>query len=125
MVKEVPINFQKHEGLWLPTGYKVLTKDLVSVGLRNCPEEKRLEYVLNDWTNIEEEFTPDNADSGGLWVAKRLGSARTLKKYMWDKHGIETRIFDCLAGQNYFDVSSYRFKTDKIMLVEEYLYNYP
>ncbi|MFH1589140.1 MAG: hypothetical protein ABIB43_01075 [archaeon] len=123
MTNPVKIIFKEYNGLLLPTGYKVLTTDMQSIGLRNCPEDSKIQYELNEWMHINEEFIRDDKDRGGLWVAKRISGCKSLKKYMMKHYSLETRVFECLAGENYHDVSSYRYKTDKIMLTEELFFN--
>ncbi len=121
----VKIKFEEHEGLMRPVGLKVLTDDLVSLGLRNCPRDKLVQYTIGEYVDMPEEFMADKKDRGGLWLVKRMGAARTLKRYMHDHYGIQTRIFNCVGGPRHFDVSNYRYKTDRIKLLDEIIYDYP
>lgn len=96
------------------TLYKVVTKDMKSLGLRKNPNV--MEFKLN----VEmKEPTPKKgvSDSGGIWCCRRLSAAKTLKKYFEKKYG-PARIFECKIGNIMFE-NSYRTKVDSIIFIKE------
>jgi len=98
-------------------GYRVVTLDMKSLGLRNNPNI--VEYSLNNWTYpVEKDIVKGISDKGGLWAARTPGAARAYQKYMLKKHGQETRVFKSLIGKVLFE-NNERIKTDKIFMFEE------
>lgn len=95
--------------------YKVVTKDLKSLGLRKNPNI--LTFPKRKWVK-EENPVFGNSDSGGIWVANGYGQANTLKKYMKEKYDLNCRIFLVEIGKVLYE-NSYRTKTDKVMLCHE------
>lgn len=102
-----------------PLGYRVVTDDLKSLGLRNNPNI--IQYPFNQWYLLSENMVEggDN-DWGGIWVARTLSGAKGLKKYMAHKYRRETRIFLAALDQILF-FNSYRIKTNGIKMFEEYI----
>ena len=100
--------------------YKVLDENLKSLGLKPRGHAVPIiQYVIGQWTHPLEPVSDDPNEGGGLWVTPARGQARHLAKYMWKKYHRRTRIFLCFIGEALCQPSSYRVKTDKVMLVEE------
>jgi len=98
-------------------GYKVVTYDMKSLGLRKNPNI--LTYPLAEWYKLPDDWIIEgNEDWGGIWVARKKGGARTLQRYMKDKYDINARIFLSKLGRILFE-NSYRIKTDAIFMVDE------
>ena len=100
-----------------PFGYKVVTTDLKSLGLRKNPNI--LTYPLGEWFELpRSELRKGKGDYGGIWLCKTKSAAKKLKKYMMDKHQVATRVFKAYINEVLYS-NSYRIKTDGIMLAEE------
>lgn len=99
----------------MKTCFKVLTSDMKSVGLLGA---RPLKYRHSKWTRPLEPLSDHPRKGGGLWAVKKLSHARQIKKYLKKKHGINARIFHCRIGKIIYQ-SSYRIKTDKVMLLAE------
>lgn len=98
-------------------GYKVVTKDMKSLGLRRNPNI--LKFKLDEWFYLPiKDIEESKNDWGGIWVARTLGDARRLKKYMKGKHNQETRIFKTTLDKILYS-NSYRIKTNAVCLFEE------
>lgn len=98
-------------------GYKVVLPEMMPLGLRKNPS--KIVYSINDWLYLpEEEVIPGVDDVGGIWVARTLGGARGLYRYMLKKHNCETRIFKT-ALDDILYVNDYRIKTNGVNLFEE------
>jgi hypothetical protein len=98
-------------------GYKVVTKDLQSLGLRNNPNI--IKYPINRWYKLNNKnIIKGKQDFGGIWVASTLSGARKLSKYMKEKYNKEVRIFKSVLGNILYE-NSYRIKADSILLKEE------
>ena len=105
------------EGKICFVGYRVLTKDLKSLGLRKNPNI--LQYLIGEWYFLSEEKIKEGKDDfGGIWVTRTFGSARRLCEYMKEKHNTETKLFKSAIDRILFE-NSYRIKTNGIYLVEE------
>lgn len=103
-------------------GYKVVTQDLKSLGLKRNPNI--LTYPINEWYLLPENQIAYGVQGwGGIWLARIPSGARNLKKYMKDYHNTDTKIFKsylkeaCLEDILYFN--SYRVKTKGIYMFEE------
>ena len=97
--------------------YKVVTKDILSLGLRRNPNI--IKYPVGEWYFLpKEKVVPGKGDYGGIWVTRRLCDAKKLNKYMKEKYSVKTRIFKAQVGSVLYQ-NSYRIKTDKIFLGEE------
>ena len=106
-----------YQGTKYPLGFKVVTMDLKSLGLKNNPNI--IQYTIGEWVSLDPcEITEDDSDYGGMWVARTLSGAKELKKYMKTYHNKETRIFKSCLGKILF-ANKYRVKTDKILIFEE------
>ena len=105
------------EGRVYPAGYRVLTKDLKSLGLRKNPNI--IQYPFRQWYFLpEEQLKRGNDDWGGIWVTRTLPAAKKLVDYMKQKHNVETRLFKAAIDRILY-ANSYRVKTNGIYLMEE------
>ena len=95
--------------------FKIVRHDFYSVGLLRA---RRIRYKLGKWVKPKEPLSGHPRKGGGLWVLKKLGDARHLKKYLLKKHGISARIFTCKIGKVLYE-TSYRIKTDRVCLLKE------
>lgn len=101
----------------IQVGYKVVTGDLKSLGLRKNPNI--LEFKINEWFYLpRKDIEEGEKDWGGIWVARTLSNAKKLKDYMKNKYNKETRIFKTALDKILY-LNSYRIKTNGIKLVEE------
>jgi hypothetical protein len=99
------------------SGFRVLTMDLKSLGLRNNPNI--IQYSIGQWFYLPKEKTcRGNSDWGGIWVARTPGNAYKLARYMREMHDVETRIFRAALDKILYS-NSYRIKTNGIFLLEE------
>jgi hypothetical protein len=111
------IGLVNYKGIQHPVGYKLVTDDLKSLGLRENPNI--IQYSIGEWMKLPPENIREGSDDwGGIWAARNFGSARKLRNYMKNKHGMETRIFKSALGSILYS-NSYRIKTDSIILLEE------
>ncbi|HKM19828.1 MAG TPA: hypothetical protein VJY47_01245 [Candidatus Dojkabacteria bacterium] len=111
------IDTVEFEGREYPAGYRVVTEDLESLGLRDNPNI--LQYSVGEWYSLPPEGIEDGkGDWGGIWLARTLSGAKSLKRYMEEKHGVGTRIFKSAIGEILF-CNSGRVKTNAICMVEE------
>jgi hypothetical protein len=98
-------------------GFKVVTGDLESLGLRKNPFI--IKYPINEWYALPpDRVERGKNDFGGIWVARTLGGARSLRDYMQEKYAKETRIFKATLGEILYH-NGYRIKTDRIKMFEE------
>ncbi len=105
------------EGKLYRVGYKVVTEDMKSLGLRKNPHI--MTFNIAEWIFLpENQVVPGNGDYGGIWLAISLSNARRLREYMLCKHERETKIFEALIDRVLYS-NSYRVKTNGLMLVEE------
>jgi hypothetical protein len=99
------------------SGFRVLTEDLKSLGLRRNPNI--IQYPFRKWYFLptsQIQKGPD--DRGGIWVTRTLSDAEKLVKYMKEKHEIKTRLFKAAIDEILY-INSYRIKTNGIYLLEE------
>lgn len=114
MVKIQTVNLERKTYFM---GYKVVTKDLKSLGLRRNPNIHQ--YPINKWYFLHEKDVEEGkADWGGIWVARTLPDAKKLSKYMKNKYYKQTRIFKATLDQILYH-NSYRIKTNGIKIFEE------
>ena len=102
-----------------PTGYRVTTLEMKSLGLRKNPNI--IKYPLNKWYILpEDKIVEGKGDWGGIWVCRTLGKAKALSKYCLNRNkgGFKTRIFRAYYDQVLYK-NDYRIKTNAIKLVEE------
>ena len=95
--------------------FKVVRKDLTSVGLLGA---SLVQYKIGEWVYPLEPLSNDHLKGGGLWVLKTRSGARRFRRYIRTKYGFDARIFTCEIGISLFH-TSYRVKTDRVMLKEE------
>lgn len=111
------IHEYEFDGILWKIGYRVVTIDLKSLGLRNNPNI--VAYKINDWTYpVEKEVIEGISDEGGLWLARTPGIARKYQQYMQEKHNQNTRAFKSLIDKILF-VNQDRIKTNKVFMFEE------
>lgn len=96
-------------------GFKVLSKNLESLGILNAPIKQ---YQFNIWNKAEKPLSPHPKKGGGIWMAKTLRDAKKLQKYVLKTREMETRIFYCRIGKIIFQTSG-RIKTDKIFFTNK------
>ncbi len=100
-----------------PLGYKVVTDDLKSLGLRRNPNI--IAYSINDWYCLPKtQIKKGPDDFGGIWVARTLSNAKTLKRYYEKNHLKHARVFKTLLDE-ILHFNSYRIKTNGIIMLEE------
>ncbi|MBN2053247.1 hypothetical protein JW756_07115 [Candidatus Woesearchaeota archaeon] len=98
-------------------GYKVVTVDMKSLGLRRNPNI--ITYPFYEWFFLPKEHLKNgNDDWGGIWVCRSQGNAKKVADYMRDKYARKTRIFKACLGEILYS-NSYRVKTDRILLFED------
>lgn len=106
------------EDEYYPMGYRVVTEDLRSLGLRENPNI--LQYPIGEWFCLpSEDVVWGEDDWGGIWLARTEGKAWEYREYMREKHAKETRVFKAAMGQILYCNSSGRIKTDAICMFEE------
>jgi hypothetical protein len=114
-----PCGWAKIEDIFYPLGYKIVTKDLKSLGLRHNPNI--MTFPIGEWVILPDDQVEVNTkDWGGIWTAKSRGSIKTLRNYMMDEKGVETRAF-LTAMYRPVSLTSYRIKSQGVMLLEEIL----
>jgi hypothetical protein len=100
-----------------PLGFKVVTENMQSLGLRRNPNI--LTYPVQEWYILEPDWIEEGPLGwGGIWVARTLSDAKAIRRYMIKKHSTPTRIFQAALGNVLYSSSS-RIKTDGLYLVEE------
>lgn len=114
-----PCGWVKMEGEFYPLGYKVVTEDLKSLGLRKNPTI--MSFPIGEWIMLpEDEVVVGKCDWGGIWTALRKGSIPTLENYMMEKYATKTRAFLTAMCRPVF-ANDYRIKSQGVMLLEEIL----
>lgn len=112
-----PCGWAKIEGEFFPLGYKVVTEQLKSLGLRNNPNI--MTFPVGEWVmQPEGEIIPGKEDFGGIWTALHKGSIATLKNYMMEKYNTKTRAFLTAMNKPVY-ANSYRIKSAGVMLLSE------
>jgi hypothetical protein len=112
-----PVGWVRIEGQSYPLGFKVVTPDLKSLGLRKNPNI--FKFSLNMWTDVlPENIQPGKSDWGGIWAAHDIGGAHTIDKHCLETHNFKARIFLAALKQPLF-ANSYRIKSVGIMLLRE------
>jgi len=105
------------EGKEYVVGYKVLTLDMKSLGLRKNPNI--ITFSRKEWVDLPlDQVVPGKSDFGGIWLAVSLSNARRLQNYMAEKYEQETLIFESLVRDVLY-YNSYRMKTSGVKLLEE------
>ena len=114
-----PCGWAKIEDEFFPLGYKVVTQELKSLGLRRNPNI--MTFPVGEWVRQpEEKVVIGKEDFGGIWTALNKGSIATLQNYMLEKYDIKTRAF-LTAMYRPLYANSYRIKSAGVMLLEEIL----
>ena len=62
-----PVGWIRTDWEWLPLGYKVVTMDWESLGLRNNPTP--MKFPIGEWVFEERELQYGDKDYGGIWTA--------------------------------------------------------
>lgn len=113
----VPIGWANIDNIWYPLSYKLVTEDLLSLGLRKNPT--RMEFPLNEWIYLPiEKVVPGSTDFGGIWSARRKGSTTTLRKHCLRKHAMKTRLFITALYNPVFS-NDYGIKSQGVLLLKE------
>lgn len=100
--------------------YKVVTKDLQSLGLRRNPNI--MTFPINEWVyEPKDRIDYSKSDLGGIWVAQTLSGAKGLIRYM-NKKLVKVRLFECEIGNILFQ-NSYRVKTNQVKITNEIVLN--
>jgi hypothetical protein len=98
-------------------GFKVVTQNLESLGLRKNPNI--IKFPISEWYFLQEnQIVHGQGDFGGIWVARTLSGAKGLQKYMKKQYNQETRIFKTAIDQILYS-NSYRMKTNGVNMLEE------
>ena len=115
----IPCGWAMIEGIPCPLGYKIVKEDLTSLGLRKNPNI--MTFPIGEWVTLpDDEVTSGKEDWGGIWTALKKGSINTLKNYMMEMYGTETRAFLTAMDRPVY-ANSYRIKSQGVMLLEEIL----
>lgn len=114
-----PVGWIRTDLGWLPLGYKVVTEDLESLGLRNNPTP--MKFPVGEWVFEERNLQYGSKDYGGIWTAVRRGSTKVLKKHCLNTWGMKTRGFLTAIYNPVAFVGNYRIKSEGVMLVKEVL----
>jgi|WetSurMetagenome_2_1015567.scaffolds.fasta_scaffold89661_3 hypothetical protein len=114
-----PCGWAKIEGQFYPLGYKIVTDEMKSLGLRKNPSI--MTFPIGEWVKLpDEEVIVGKKDAGGIWTAISKGSIKTLKNYMLEMYAKETRAFLTAMDRPVY-ANSYRIKSQGVMLLEEIL----
>ncbi len=102
-------------------GYKVVTTNMESLGLRN--NHNILVYPQGEWFRLPSDWIVEGSgDWGGIWFAKTKSKAKGIQKEMrkgnTKRPPTETRIFVVLYDRILYE-NSYRIKTNAIFLRQE------
>ncbi len=113
-----PPGWVEIENVLHPLGYKVVTLDLKSLGLRKNPTI--IAYPLHEWILEPNNLIKSAEDSGGIWSGASLASARKTQKYCLDKekNPFLTRVFYAAIYNPVF-ANDYRVKSQGLMVLEE------
>ena len=94
-----------------------IQKKAESLGLRRNPNI--IAYSINEWYYLLKNQTEEGPDDwGGIWVARTLSNAKTLKKYYEKNHLKSARVFKTALDEILY-FNSYRIKTNGIVMLEE------
>ncbi|HSV95066.1 MAG TPA: hypothetical protein VLH94_03795 [Spirochaetia bacterium] len=117
-----PSGWAKIEDKFYPLGYKIVTTELKSLGLRNNPNI--MTFPIGEWVRLpDDQVTVGNthwSGWGGIWMALRRGSIPTYRNYMMEKYQIKTRAFLTAMDRPLF-ANNDRVKSQGVMLLEEIL----
>lgn len=102
-----------------PLGYKVVTLDNKSLGLRRNPTI--YSYEIGEWKIMpEDQLITEDIDEGGIFSGASLSAARKTQQYCRERkvNPFETRIYYA-AILKPFLANGYKVKSQGIMLLEE------
>jgi len=98
-------------------GYKVVTRDMKSLGLRNNPNI--VKFKIGEWIDLSpDKIVAGKGDYGGIWLAISSSAGNGLRRYMSKQYNQKTRMFKSIVRDVLF-YNSYRIKTSGIKLLEE------
>lgn len=106
--------------------YKVVTKDMRSLGLRNNPN--RITFTVGEWIRLpKNQVKSGRGDWGGIWVVTTAGEAKGLKRYAEVERRKDRlkncRIFVTRIGEIlYENKSKTRIKTNAVYFEAELIY---
>ncbi|HJY98487.1 MAG TPA: hypothetical protein VJ227_02110 [Patescibacteria group bacterium] len=116
-IEYTPPGWVRMGNVWHPLGFKVVTEDNISLGLRKNPT--RLHFPVGEWVKMKRsELILSKKDAGGIWSALNRGGANTLRQYMRNEKGVPARVY-LAAIYNPIYANSYRVKSQGVMLLEE------
>ena len=114
---KIKVDHGVFEGRRHHVGYKVVTSDMHSLGLRHNPNI--LTYPVKEWFILPAEWIEEGGtDWGGFWSSRTKSGANRLREYVKETHDIDGRIFKAYLGTLLF-YNTYRIKTDRIYLRRE------
>ncbi len=125
--RPVLVDTVEMEGKLYPAGYKVVTDDLRSLGMKNNHnvlkfDRKIFQYPIGQWYFFPEELFASNDDYGGIWVARTLSNAKRVKDGYEKRHHAKARIFRTVfPSKDILFANDYRIKTSRVLLLEEVL----
>jgi hypothetical protein len=111
-----PVGWLRTDFGWMPLGYKIVTQNLESLGLRNNPTP--MKFPIGEWVFEEKNLEYNANDFGGIWTALRIGSVKTLKEHCRKTWNMKTRGF-LTAMYNPVYSNQYRIKSEGVMLLKE------
>lgn len=112
-----PVGYARFDFGWMPLVYKVVTEDMMSLGLRKNPNP--MKFPIGVWVFEENPLQYGDKDFGGIWTAHRLGNANTLKKYCTEEKSMTTKTFLTAVYNPVAFVGNYRVKSEGVMLMKE------
>ncbi|MFH1759271.1 MAG: hypothetical protein ABH822_01770 [Patescibacteria group bacterium] len=78
-----------------------------------------VQYHIGKWTRPLEPSSKNPDEGGGLWVNPKRSGAVGLARYIWKRYSKKVRVFTCRIDKILCRPSSYRLKTNRVMLLEE------
>lgn len=113
-----PIHKEEIDGTEYQIGYKVVTEDLRSLGLRRNPNIYT--FPIKEWYHLDESEIKKGPDHyGGIWVARTLSHAKKIIRDIHrTKNPFPTRIFKTAIDEILY-CNERSIKTNSIMLLEE------
>jgi hypothetical protein len=105
------------DGIIEPIGFKVVTHDMKSLGLRS--NLRLIEYPFGEWLFLPQCMIKEGkSEFGGIWLSRTMSKAYEIKDYMKEEYSEDARIFKAVIDEVLY-VSSCRIKTNGIKLYEE------
>ena len=119
-VDVLPSGLAVIDGKPYPIVYKVVTKEMQSLGLRG--NTNILTYPVLNWLTLppKEIVHGDGGwrGVGGIWAARTKSKAYGLEDHMIKTHGIPVSIY-LAAARNILYTNSYRVKMGAIFLIQQ------